>query len=184
MAMQIALFRGINVGKAKRIAMAELKAMFEDLGFSGVRTLLNSGNVVFEAGRGSPAANAKRIAAALAERAGFSANTLVIGASTLQKIVDANPFTDRIDDPSRMLVGFFIDGAARTPLESLRRQSPDDGFALGEHACYLWCPGGILDSQIGATLAGSGFRHRITTRNWSTTLKLLAMASGRQPPGR
>src|SRR5262245_54107358 len=50
----IALLRGINVGRAKRISMAELKALFEALGFRNVRTLLNSGNVVFDPGRNSP----------------------------------------------------------------------------------------------------------------------------------
>jgi len=175
MAVQVALFRGINVGKAKRIAMAELKAMFEDLGFTDVRTLLNSGNVVFEAVRSSPTANAKRIAAALEERAGFAANTLVLGASTLRAAVDGNPFADRIDDPSRMLVGFFLDGGQRAPFESLRREFPHLAFAVGTHACYLWCPDGLLASPIGEVLAGAGFRDRVTTRNWATTLKLHAM---------
>ena len=45
----IALLRGINVGKAKRIAMADVRALFADLGFTEVATLLNSGNVVFTA---------------------------------------------------------------------------------------------------------------------------------------
>ena len=44
---EIALLRGINVGKAKRVAMAELRALVEKLGYGDVRTLLNSGNVVF-----------------------------------------------------------------------------------------------------------------------------------------
>ena len=46
----IALLRGINVGRAKRIAMADLRTLFEELGFTAVCTVLNSGNVVF----GSP----------------------------------------------------------------------------------------------------------------------------------
>ena len=60
--------------------MADLKAMFEALGFTNVRTLLNSGNVVFDGGRAPPAENAKRIAASLAERTGIVANTLVFAA--------------------------------------------------------------------------------------------------------
>ena len=47
----LALFRGINVGKARRIAMADLRALLEDLGFTQVKTLLNSGNAVFTAAR-------------------------------------------------------------------------------------------------------------------------------------
>lgn len=179
MAVQVALFRGINVGKAKRIAMAELKTLFGDLGFTDVQTLLNSGNVVFEAGRSSPAANARRIAAALERHAGFTANTLVLDVAALRAAVEGNPFVDRIDDASRMLVGFYMDGDA-TPFEALRRQSRNANFAVGEHACYVWCPDGILESQAGDTLAGAGFRDRVTTRNWATTLKLLALVDARR----
>ena len=179
MTRQIALFRGINVGKAKRIAMAELKAMFEDLGFSNVRTLLHSGNVVFEGGRTSAVADATRIAAALIERTGVSANTLVLTAATLDAAIADNPFVDRIDDPSRMLVGFHLEGHDRAPLEALRRDHPDEAFALGAHACYLWCPDGILDSRIGDALSGAKFRDRITARNWATTLKLQALAASK-----
>jgi uncharacterized protein (DUF1697 family) len=177
MDIQIALFRGINVGKAKRIAMAELKAMFEDLGFSNVRTLLNSGNVVFEAGRSAPASNATRIAAALVERTGVSANALVLQAKTLHAVVAGNPFAARIDDPSRMLVGFYIDAADRAPFEALRREFPDESFALGEHACYLLCDGGILESRIADALGGSKFRDRVTARNWATVGKLQALTA-------
>ena len=49
MSRHVALLRGINVGKAKRIAMADLKTLMERLGYREVRTLLNSGNVVFTA---------------------------------------------------------------------------------------------------------------------------------------
>jgi uncharacterized protein (DUF1697 family) len=175
--IQIALFRGINVGKAKRISMAQLKAMFEDLGFSNVRTLLNSGNVVFEAGRSAPTSNATRIAAALLERTGVSANALVLQAKTLNAVVAGNPFAAGIDDPSRMLVGFYIDATDRTPFEALRREFPDEAFALGEHACYLRCDGGILESRIADALGGSKFRDRVTARNWATVGKLQALTA-------
>lgn len=51
---QIALIRGINVGKAKRIAMSDLRELCTNLGFTDVKTLLNSGNVVFNAPRARP----------------------------------------------------------------------------------------------------------------------------------
>lgn len=177
MPARIALFRGINVGKAKRIAMAELKAMFEDLGFANVRTLLNSGNVVFDAARSTPATDAKRIAAALVERTGVNANVRVLDAATLDAVITANPFIERCNDPSRLLVGFRIDGE-RAPFDTLQREFADEAFAIGDHACYLWCPDGILVSRIGDALAGPKFRDRITMRNWATVTKLQAMVTG------
>ena len=57
----VALLRGINVGKAKRIAMADLRALVADLGYRDVGTLLNSGNVVFTAPGAGPEDAARRI---------------------------------------------------------------------------------------------------------------------------
>lgn len=178
MARQIALFRGINVGKAKRIAMADVRTMFETLGFTNVRTLLNSGNVVFDAGRSSAASNAKKIGDALVEATGVSANTLVLTAAELDATAGGNPFLERMDDPSRMLVGFMTTGADRAPLQALvDSAAADEHVALGKDAFYLWCPGGILDSTFASKLVGPKFRDLITSRNWSTVCKLQGLAS-------
>ena len=179
MATQIALFRGINVGKAKRIAMADLHTMFESLGFGNVRTLLNSGNAVFDAGRSSAAANAKRIADALIEHTGIAANTVVLTAKDLDVAIAANPFIARIDDPSRMLLGFMTAGTDRGPLKALvDGAAKDETVALVAQTLYLWCPHGILESKVAETLIGPKFRHLVTTRNWGTVRKLQAIAAG------
>ncbi len=179
MAIQIALFRGINVGKAKRVAMADLRTMFESLGFTNVRTLLNSGNVVFEGGCSSAASNAKRIGDALIEAAGVSANTLVFTAAELDAAAAGNPFLDRMDDPSRMLVGFIAAGADRAPLQALvDGVAADEHVVLGPDALYLWCPDGILESVFAAKVVGPKFRDLVTSRNWSTVRKLQALAAG------
>lgn len=174
MTTHIALFRGINVGKAKRIAMADLRALLEDLGYTDVATLLNSGNVVFNAGRGTPAHHATRIAAAVEARIGVSTNTLVLPGNALDAAIDRNPFGERADDPSRLLVGFYLDDD-RAPFEALAKAHPGEAFAVGADACYVWCPDGILDSPVAAALGGAKFRDRVTARNWATVLKLQAM---------
>ncbi|MGH3855119.1 MAG: DUF1697 domain-containing protein [Pseudonocardiaceae bacterium] len=68
LAMYVALFRGINVGRAKRVAMADLRALFTDLGYDGVRTVLQSGNVVFHTAGPLAADAAARIESALPAR--------------------------------------------------------------------------------------------------------------------
>ena len=72
MTTYVALLRGINVGKAKRIAMADLRALLEGLGYTDVATLLNSGNVVFKVGGGAAKRLAADISAAIATRLGGS----------------------------------------------------------------------------------------------------------------
>ena len=83
--MHVALLRGINVGKAKRIAMADLRTLCESLGYGHVQTLLNSGNLVFSAPRADPRA-AVRIEKEIASRLGVQSRVLVITGSELDAV--------------------------------------------------------------------------------------------------
>ena len=89
--MFIALLRGINVGTAKRAAMAELRAAVEELGYTEVRTLPNSGNVVFLAAKAALRELAVRIEKALKAKLGVSARVMVISAEELAEVVAENP---------------------------------------------------------------------------------------------
>lgn len=172
---QVALVRGINVGRAKRIAMADLRALFESLGYRDVKTLLNSGNVVFTVpgtGRTNPAA---RIEKAMAERLGVSARVTVIGAKEIAAAVAENPLLNVAGDPSRLLVTVLNDPADRTRLEPLAQQDwAPDALAVGKRVAYLWCATGILDSRLAAAV-NRALGDRATARNWATMLKLEAL---------
>ena len=84
---QVALLRGINVGKAKRVAMADLRKLFSDLGYGDVRTVLNSGNVVFKSTAQSAAGCAAAIARSLAERFEFDVPVVVKSAKELNAVL-------------------------------------------------------------------------------------------------
>ena len=172
----VALLRGINVGRAKRIAMADLRALVGSLGFSDVRTLLNSGNVVFS-GRPSRAERvAGAIEDALVERLGIASRVTVLDAGALAEVVDENPLREGIASPSRFLVAFLRDPAsARPKLAPLERMDwRGDAFALGTRAAYLWCAGGILESALTEAVARA-VGDEVTTRNWATVTKLQAL---------
>jgi uncharacterized protein (DUF1697 family) len=173
----VALLRGINVGRAKRISMADLKALIERLGYSDVRTLLNSGNVVFGAPAKLRDRAASRIEAAMTKELGVSARVTVLTAAELALIVAANPLAEAVTDPSRMLVTVLTDPRERSRLEPLtaKRWAPD-ALVLGDRVAYCWCPAGVLESPLAVTVAraiGDGG----TTRNWTTLTKLHAIAS-------
>ncbi len=103
--------------------MADLRAMVEELGYGGARTLLNSGNVVFDAAPGStPGEAATRIEEALATRLGVSARVIVLDAPELDVAVRDNPLLDVADDPSRLLVAVLNDPADRSRLVPLLDQ--------------------------------------------------------------
>jgi uncharacterized protein (DUF1697 family) len=175
---QIALLRGINVGKAKRVAMADLREIVESLGFSDVQTLLNSGNVVFASAKkvtGDPAA---RIEKALTARTGITARVTVLGAAELATIVDDNPLLRVAKDPSRMLVTVLTQPADRAKLAPLVKEKwAPEALALGKRVAYLWCPKGVLESRAAAAVQRA-LGDAMTSRNWATILKLHAMASG------
>jgi uncharacterized protein (DUF1697 family) len=171
----VALLRGINVGKAKRIAMAELRTLVETLGYRDVRTLLNSGNIVF-ASTPAKARNAtSRIASALTTELGVSARVTLLAADELCEIVDANPLLHLMNDPSRMFVSVLAEPTDRARLAVIAETSwGDEAIALGERVAYVWCANGVLESavykQVDKTL-----RDAVTTRNWSTIGKLRDM---------
>ena len=172
---RIALIRGINVGRAKRVGMADLRALVESLGYTGVRSLLNSGNLIFDVPGEAPADPASRIEEGLASRLGVPARVTVLTAAELEVVVRDNPLLDVAVDQTRLMVAFLADPADTARLEPLQGQewSPE-ALAIGGRVAYLWCPDGILSGRLHEAvgrLLGDG----VTTRNWATVSKLFAL---------
>jgi uncharacterized protein (DUF1697 family) len=170
----VALVRGINVGRAKRVAMADLRKLAADLGYREVRTLLNSGNLIFSAGHEKPRGIGKRIELAMRDRLGLSAAVTVLTAAAFSTVVDENRLGDAAKDPARFLVAFCNDASRLKELERLTRQpwSPE-ALAVGSEAAYLWCASGILESRL-AEAVGRVLGESTTTRNWTTVTKIRA----------
>jgi len=174
---QVALLRGINVGTAKRVAMADLRALVEDLGYRNARTLLNSGNVVFDVLGASRTDPATRIEKAMAARLGVSARVIVITANELDTIIAGNPLLKLATDPARLFVIVLGAPADRKRLEPLVKQDWAPGkLALGKRVAYLWCPEGQLESRL-AIAVGRAHGEAGTARNWNTMLKLHALVA-------
>jgi len=170
--LRVALLRGINVGRAKRVAMADLRGLVEGLGYGDVRTLLNSGNVVFSvprAVRGDPAA---RIERAIASKLGVASRVTVIRSDEVAAAVDDNPLRKLAENPSRLLLMVLADAAAGKRLKELEKESwTPEALAIRGRVAYLWCPHGIIDSRLMAAvnrLVGE----EGTARNLATMTKL------------
>ena len=179
----VALLRGINVGKARRVPMAELRNLLSALGYRDVQTLLNSGNAIFESTARSTPAHAHRIEAALAESFGIETHVIVKSAADLAAICAENELAAVATDPSRLLV------ACTARADDLRNLAllapltrPPEKFLLGRHAAYLWCPNGILESRAAEALLGKAGRVA-TSRNWATVGRIAALME-RKPPDR
>ncbi|MBE0616059.1 MAG: DUF1697 domain-containing protein [Burkholderiales bacterium] len=172
----VALLRGINIGKAKRIPMADLRALLVELGYTDVATLLNSGNAVFRAPKGTQAQHAENIATAILAKLKIEVPVIVKSAKELLAIVSENRLAEKATNHSHLLVVFAQNNVALSGLgvvESL--VAPPEQFLAGKNAAYLHCATGILESKAGEALLGKSGK-LVTTRNWATVLKLQALA--------
>jgi uncharacterized protein (DUF1697 family) len=173
----VALLRGINVGRAKRVAMSDLRSIVEALGFTDVRTLLNSGNVVFTGQVAGTLEVAKRIEEALVKRLGVSSATVVLTGDEVQTIIDDRPGWKSATNPSRLLVAVTPDVVDGRRLGALVRQRwGAEALSAGKRAAYLWCPDGVIASPL-AQSVGRLLGDRVTMRNWTTMAKLHALVS-------
>ena len=171
----VALLRGVNVGRANRVPMAELRGLLEAQGYGDVRTLQNSGNAVFTGKAGASRAHADRIRNGLSARLGVDIPVIVKSAQEMAAIEAENELAAAATDASRLLVAFAQDAralAGLAPIASLV-VAPEQ-LHIGAHAAYLWCANGILQSKAGEALLGKP-GNAATTRNWATVSKIGAL---------
>jgi uncharacterized protein (DUF1697 family) len=177
MTVFVSLLRGINVGGNKTIPMARLKAAYESLGFAAVKTLLNSGNVVFGTTETNRGKLRKTIEAAVEKEFGFRPAIVLRTAAELGKIIKQNPFSDMAkNDPSHLLLMALAEKSKAGAKANLAKvySGPEEIEIKGENV-YVTYPNGIGKSKLTNTLLekhiGVG-----TARNWNTLMKLLALA--------
>jgi uncharacterized protein (DUF1697 family) len=176
MSVCIALIRGINVGRGNRVSMADLRALMADLGHTNVRTLLNSGNLLFQSKRPSLAKIGAGIEAAITAKCGFSAAVMVMTARDLNRIIDEDPLLPCVKDHAKHLVAFVAHPKYLEPLRPMLKESwKPDALAITRRAAYLWCATGILDGKVNPAFSRKAGA-TVTTRNWATVLKLQAAA--------
>ncbi len=174
----IALLRGVNVGGKNKLPMKLLAAELEAIGLAGVKTYIQSGNVVFRC----PSARAKKIAAeigdAIEAKFGFEPHVALISAKDLAGAATANPFSESATelDGNRLHLFFLAKAPAtidRGRLEAVRR--PSERWGIEGAVFYLHAPEGIGDSKLAAQV------EKIcgvpaTARNWRTVRALLDLA--------
>lgn len=174
----VALLRGVNVGTAKRVAMADLRSLVEELGYGDVRTLLNSGNVVFTLRGGSSGDAGRRIEEAIATRLRVTTRVAVLKGKDVVAAVRDNPLASVADDPSRLLLMASPDPKALAQLKPLMKERwTPEAFGLGPRVAYLWCAGGLVDSRLWAA-ANRRLGDTGTARNLTTMTKLVALVEG------
>jgi len=169
----VALLRGINVGRHRRIAMAELRELVTSLGHADVVTHLQSGNVVFSSRRHDVSKLRGEIEAGIASRFGLEVRVLIRTRGELARIVETNPLPGAAADPTHFRVT-FLDPRPTSDQVALVDPSefrPDE-FRFGDGVVYVWYRGGILESKLTDAVWIRRLGVTATSRNWSTVTRL------------
>lgn len=163
----VAFLRGISPVNAK---MPELKRCFEEAGFANVKTLLNSGNVVFDARSGSESSLEKKAEAKMQALLGRSFYTIVRSQSALGELLAADPYADfRLARNAKRVISFLREPVAarlKLPLEA-------DGARVlclrDRHVFTAYVPNG--KGPVFMKLIEKAFGTEVTTRTWDTVMK-------------
>jgi len=173
----LALLRGINVVGKNKVPMKALASALEAAGLSGVRTYLQSGNVVFRSASADARALERQIAALIARDFGCAPLVLVLDRARLAAAIRANPFP-QAQQNHKSLHLYFLAARAQSPdFGSLARlDAGREAFRLEGGVCYLWTPDGFADSVLRSRLERC-LGVPATARNWRTANEVLKLMS-------
>jgi uncharacterized protein (DUF1697 family) len=169
----VAFLRGINVGGNKIIPMKELAALFEQVGFKNIKTILNSGNVVFEFKETSEKVIVKKIEKAIQDKYGFEITVQIRKLDDIKRLIEKNPFKDfKPDKDTHWYVTFLNNFKGKLP------SAPRDSYKLLSiqyDALFT-----VMDRTKGQStdimaFLDKTFGKKVTTRNWNTLVKIAAI---------
>ncbi len=177
----LALLRGINVGGRNKVAMADLRLLAADLGYTDVATYIQSGNLLFTSDDDDPAGHARALEHSMAERLGVRSAVVVISAAELTRAIAGNPFPGETN--GRWLHAVFCDsepGAAEQARIAeaagrVRAKGSADNAVVVGRTLFLHTPGGFGRSELAGRLTSSASPVVGPARNWETVTRLMAM---------
>lgn len=176
MPSHVALLRAVNLGPHNKISMADLKSVAEGAGLTDARTLLQSGNLLFQTKKAS-AALEKLLEAALVQELALETPVIVRSAADWQTAIDENPFTTEArKDPGHLVLMPFKAVPAKGALATLEAAIVGrERVKLVGQNLYLVYPDGIGESKLTIALIEKKLGVTGTGRNWNTTLKIAAL---------
>lgn len=172
----IAILRGINVSGQKKILMKELVHHLESLGFTNVRTYIQSGNVIFESEQEEKLQLLieNKIKAVYS----FDVPVQVHEAEYFVHVLENNPFLVNNDVDEKFLHVTFLGDAPDSQLADVLEELKfgSDEFVINEREVYLYCPNGYGKTKLTNTFFERKLKVSTTTRNWKTVTNLVALS--------
>jgi uncharacterized protein (DUF1697 family) len=174
----VALLRGINVGGKNLLPMKDLTRLFEDTGCAGVRTYIQSGNVLFKANPAKAGKLPALIAKGIADRFGYRTPVLLRTVDELGETIRLNPFLQAGSPADGLHVLFLASPPDAQSVATLDPdRSPPDAYLVRGREIYLQCPNGVGNTKLTNAYFDSRLATISTGRNWRTVLKLFEMAA-------
>lgn len=172
----IALLRGVNVG-GKRIKMARLKEVIESMGYSKVKTYLQSGNVLFENKSRNMEKITRDIERKIYKTFGFSVKVIIRSENELEDIIRNNPFTEQNAEINNLYVSFLLHIPDEEIFTKLNMNKGDkEKFEINGREIYLYLPNGYARTKLTNNMLEKKLKTVATTRNWKTTNKLMELS--------
>jgi len=174
----LSLLRGINVG-GRKVPMADLRILYEELGLKNITTYIQSGNVIFESKVANKALE-KKIEKKIKVKFGFDVSVITRTKEELNAVIKENPFTKENNIELEKLYVIFL-GEIPDPVLLKKLIESDLGperFIVCGKTIYLYCPVGYGEAKLNNNFFEKKLKVVATTRNWRTTNILLDMMKG------
>ncbi len=178
MAVVISLLRGVNLAGHRKVKMDDLRALYESLGFDGVQTYINSGNVLFRTAERDLTRLRKRIEEAIGKACGFRCDVVLRTPADLQGVIARNPFAARTGmEPSRLAIHFLAgDPSAEARKQLLAIDTAPEELHIDGRELYIYYPNGMARPKLSLPLVEKTLLTSGTSRNLNTVRKLLEIA--------
>jgi uncharacterized protein (DUF1697 family) len=168
-----AFLLGINIGPHKRIAMPQLQALGTTLGFGRVKTLLATGNVIFDAAETDVKKLEQQWETAIKDTFGFEAGVIVKPMSVIKALIEANPFSHiPVTNNTRLYITFYDKEPTVKQTFPLRYADDFDILSATDGIIASVLTLGEMRSVDSMAVLKKMFGKKITTRNWNTILKV------------
>ena len=175
----ITLLRSINLAGHNKVKMVELRELISELGFGNVRSILQSGNFVFDSDAESPSQFEDVLKEAVEDRLGLKTALFVRAAKEWAATVADNPFPDEAkSDPAHLLVLFLKGAPHRKMVITLEKAIVGrEHFHAKGRQLYIVYPDGIGRSRLTNPLIERKLDTHGTARNWNTVLKVASLTA-------
>lgn len=178
MPVLVSLLRAVNLASHNRIKMDALCRVYESLGFTNVRSYVQSGNVLFRTSERATSNLAARIESEIEKQFGFRSPVILRTAADLREVVAHNPFVNRrAIEPNKLLVSFLAEEPSPAAAQKIRALKADpEEIHLRGRELYIYYPNGLARPKLPWTTVQKMLQVSGTARNWNTVTKLLQMS--------